>query len=239
VTVLEFLEFEKKSEQIESMPEMAIARSATKKTVKRPIQRSMGDMPVTTKKSQNTKSLDRVLVIYDERGRIRLPVDFIKNLDEETLANRTFDFRNPDSELADTFLKRPPVMDFEPTRFESAWQPDQDVLTELLTKAVEKSTASIKIPVPGDPTIKLVCVVSVLAMGGGCGFVPVAGYPGRVIPDVEDDPATLSPEEEEQCQAWWEKISNTRSQREWMKTKKLYELTCKKPLAKPKIQPRE
>ena len=36
--------------------------------------------------------------------------------------------------------------------------------------------------------------------------------------------------------AWWEKINNTKSQREWMKTKELYELTCKKPLAKEKIK---
>jgi len=79
----------------------------------------------------------------------------------------------------------------------------------------------------------LVCKVSVLALGGGCGFVPNGGY-GRVVAENEDDPETLSPEEDRQCQAWWEKITNTRSQREWLKTKELYEITCKKPLAKQK-----
>lgn len=175
------------------------------------------------------------LNLYDETGRIRLPVDFIKRLDEANVPGKRFDFINPDLELAGTFLKRPPAIDFNPTQFEQAWKPDQDILSELLDKAVEKTTKEIKIPVPGNPTVKLVCKVSVLALGGGCGFVPNGGY-GRVIAENEDDPDTLSPEEDKQCQAWWEKISNTRSRREWLKTQELYELSCKKPLAKVEIK---
>ena len=174
------------------------------------------------------------LNLYDETGRLRLPVDFIERLDEGNAPEKRFDFINPDLELAGTFLKRPPAIDFNPTQFEQAWKPDKDILNELLDKAVEKTTKEIKIPVPGNPTVKLVCKVSVLALGGGCGFVPNGGF-GRVIAENEDDPDTLSPDEDRQCQAWWEKISNTRSQREWLKTKNLYEKTCKKPLAKEKI----
>ncbi len=236
ITVIEFLESEPPPKPvIEVMPDMHISKQVSEVQERSHVLDASSKQPILiVKLPKNTKPI-QTLNIYDETGRIRLPVDFIEKLDETNKPGKRFDFMNPDLALAGTFLKRPPALEFNPTQFEDAWKPDQDILNELLEKAVEKTTKEIKIPVPGNPTVKLVCKVSVLALGGGCGFVPNGGY-GRVIAENEDDPDTLSPEEDKQCQAWWEKISNTRSQREWLKTRELYELTCKKPLAKEKIK---
>ena len=234
ITVLEFLQAAPKPVPVEVLQDMRVERHVSKKPVSASVPLFTRSEPIVDTKTNQEKT-NQPLRIYDDTGRIRLPVDFIEKLDAVNLPSKRFDFQNPDLELAGTFLKRPPAIDFNPTQFEQAWKPDQDILTELLEKAVEKTTKEIKIPVPGNPGVKLVCKVSVLALGGGCGFVPNGGY-GRVIADDEDDPDTLSPLEDKQCQAWWEKINNTKSQREWMKTKELYELTCKKPLAKEKIK---
>lgn len=235
VTRLEFLEAAPKPRPLAVRPDMPVSAQASRQPVAISSETVNGKSVTSESEPTIRKQQIPSLSIYDETGRIRLPVDFIEKLDQANPAGKRFDFLNPDLELAGTFLKRPPAIEFHPTQFEDAWKPDQDILNELLEKAVEKTTKEIRIPVPGNPTVKLVCKVSVLALGGGCGFVPNGGY-GRVIADVEDDPDTLSPEEDRQCQAWWEKISNTRSRREWLKTKELYEISCKKPLAKEKIK---
>jgi hypothetical protein len=224
-----------KPDRIEIMPVMHVVNKSAATPLKTPEKKPLGQEFKANKQPVEKKFSAEPLKLYTDTGRVSLPVDFIEKYDQSHPLNKRFDFQNPNLELAGTFLKRPPAMDFNPTQFEDAWKPDQDILTELLEKAVEKTTKEIKIPVPGNPAVKLVCQVSVLAMGGGCGFVPNGGY-GRVIPDNEDDPKTLSPEEDKQCQAWWDKINNTKSQREWLKTKELYEITCKKPLAKEKIK---
>jgi hypothetical protein len=54
------------------------------------------------------------------------------------------------------------------------------------------------------------------------------GHVGRV-----DDPDTLNPEEDRQCQAWWEQIIGAKTQELWRKTRSLYEAQCRKPLARP------
>jgi len=237
ITMLDFITPEPKPQPVEVLPDMRVSREPAEKRTRQTHKVFIPAQAVAGTNSIGKKN-DMPLRIYDDSGRVRVPVDFIEKFDEANLATKRFDFQNPDLELAGTWLKRPPpTIDFNPTQFDQAWKPDQSILGELLDKAVEKTTKEIKIPVPGNPTVKLVCKVSVLALGGGCGFVPNGGY-GRVIPDTEDDPDTLSPEEDKQCQAWWEKITNTRSQREWWKTKDLYELTCKKPLAKEKIKPK-
>ncbi len=238
ITMLDFITPAPKLQPVQVMPDMRIIRPMTEKSGLQRPKLSFPEQSIVKTQRPEAK-ISKPLLIYDDTGRVRVPVDFIEKFDEVNLASKRFDFQNPDLELAGTWLKHPPAtIDFNPTQFDQAWKPDQTILGELLDKAVEKTTKEIKIPVPGNPTVKLVCKVSVLALGGGCGFVPNGGY-GRVIPDTEDDPDTLNPEEDKQCHAWWERITNTRSQREWLKTKELYELTCNKPLAKEKSAPKK
>jgi hypothetical protein len=243
VTVLEFIKRPKPVETIDKPIETTVNKEIKKTTVKPVTSLTIIKKPLQKPAADNSKPLSPavsakpVLRIYDNSGKIRLDPEFVENFDSKRNVPTRFDFQNPDLELAGTFLKRPPAIDYEPTQFDQAWKPDQDVLTELLEKAVAKTTGEIKIPVPGNPTSKLVCKVSMLALGGACGFVPNGGY-DRVIPENEDDPNTLSPKELQACQAWWNKIIDTRSQREWFKTKDLYEKECKKPLAKEKVWPK-
>jgi len=64
-----------------------------------------------------------------------------------------------------------------------------------------------------------------LALGGGCGIL-IAGsdYLGP-----QDDPTTLSEEEQKQCQAWWDRIAAATTQDAWRSTRKLYDAECRKP----------
>jgi hypothetical protein len=237
ITVLEFISRPKpkpKSEDKVAVRQVTPIKNDVQENI-RVVPKQIRAIESPTKKPAETRS--KSLSLYDSTGKVQLNPEFVENFDQKHNVPTRFDFQNPNLELAGTFLKRPPAMDFEPTQFEEAWRPNQNILDELLTKAVEKTTGEVKIPVPGNPTVKLVCKVSVLALGGGCGFVPNGGY-GRVIPDSEDDPKTLSIKEQKACQAWWNKITDTRSQSEWIKTKELYEIECKKPFAKEKSWPK-
>jgi hypothetical protein len=241
VTVLEFIAKPKPK----SKPKDEPGKSEIKKPVASndlPVQMTPKKLHVVDANITRTviavpKNAQAPVRVYDRNGKIQLDAGFVENFDKNNHLPQRFDFQNPNLELAGTFLKRPPAIDFEPTQFDQAWKPDQDVLTELLEKAVDKTTATVKIPVPGNPTVKLECKVAILALGGACGFVHNGSF-NRVVADTEDDPNTLSPQELQACQAWWNKIIDTRSQREWIKTRDLYERECKKPLAKEKSWPK-
>jgi hypothetical protein len=141
---------------------------------------------------------------------------------------RRFDFKFPDLEKAGHLLDRPPALVYEPTRFDQYWAPEEDVLTEVLRKAVEKTTKEVRIPIPGAPGRFLVCRVSLLAAGGACG---VERNGGNNVVSL-DDPDTLSPVEAAACEAWWNRIVGAGTQAEWRATRKLYEAECRKPLLK-------
>jgi hypothetical protein len=171
---------------------------------------------------------DAPLRLFDRDGRVDLPSDVVARLEDVTSDTRTFDFQRPGLMESGTFMDRQPALVYEPTAFDGYWKPNQSVLTELLEAAVEKTTKSIEIPIPGSPGSKIVCTVSVLAMGGGCGIVNNNdGY----VPQL-DDPETLSPEEDKQCKAWWEQIVASTGQDTWRQTRELYEFSCRKPLEK-------
>ena len=131
-------------------------------------------------------------------------------------------------EDAKKYFERDPVLVYQSTRFDQYWKPDQDMLTELLTKLVEATTREIRIPVPGHPGSTMICKVSLLALGGGCGVLTNgADYVGPL-----DDPHTLSPEEDRQCAAWWDQIIGAKTQDLWRKTRSLYQAYCRKPLTR-------
>jgi hypothetical protein len=116
---------------------------------------------------------------------------------------------------------------YEPTRFDEYWEPQEDLLSEVLRKAVEKTTTEVRIPIPGAPGRFLVCRVSLLAAGGACGVE----RPGAGIISL-DDPKTLDPTEAAACAAWWDRIVGAATQAEWRATRRLYEAECRKPLLK-------
>ena len=74
-----------------------------------------------------------------------------------------------------TWLKRPPY-DYKPTRFDAFWIPSGTLLEEWVRRGIKQ----VSIPVPGT-SLEIVCVVSLLQLGGGCGLDDL---------DVNDEPST-------------------------------------------------
>ena len=169
------------------------------------------------------------LQLYRQDGSIAVPADVLADLERNAGDARRFDFQVPDLEKAGHWLDRPPALVYEATRFEKYYQPNRTLLDEVLSKAVEKTTKEVRIPIPGAPGRELVCYVSILAAGGGCG---VERYEGIGLRPGIDDPATLDESEAAACQAWWDRIVGASSQGEWQRTRKLYDEECRKPLAK-------
>jgi hypothetical protein len=143
--------------------------------------------------------------------------------------HKEFDVQRPGLDDMKKLLDRPIVLEYKSTRFDADWQGEKPRIERILEKAVEKSTATVKIPIPGRPGAYLRCSIAVLALGGGCGFT--ANDDGYYV--KADDPETLSPQEDRQCQAWWDLIVSAKTQDIWRKTRDLYERECRKPLAKP------
>lgn len=173
------------------------------------------------------------LQLFRADGSVDLPEEVKDQLEDVLADDRAFAFQYPNLMEAGTFMERQPALVYEATQFDQYWRPNQDILTEFLERAVEATTQTIEIPVPGDPGAKIVCQVSVLAMGGGCGIV--RNDFGYVV--GLDDPETLSPEEAKQCEAWWDQIVAASGQEAWRRTRELYERSCRKPLEKTRPRP--
>jgi hypothetical protein len=174
------------------------------------------------------------LQIYRADGSLDLPDEVVSQMGSAD-TGRDFGYQMPGVEDAGKFMERRPALVYEATRFDKDWRPTKDLLTEVLERAVEASTGTVEIPIPGSPGSKLVCTVSVLAFGGGCGIRN--NNDGYVV--ELNDPNTLNPEEDKQCQAWWDKIVNAETQAAWRATRDLYEYHCRKPLEKSKALPGE
>lgn len=170
------------------------------------------------------------LQLYDHNGRLRVPDDMLEQIDKQVGDQRVFGYQIPHTDDAKKYFYRNQVLSYESTRFDQYWKPDQDMLTDLLTRLVEKTTKQIKIPIPGHPGSTMVCSITLIALSGGCGVLTNGSdYVGPV-----DDPDTLDPQEDRQCKAWWDQIIGARTQEVWRKTRSLYEAQCRKPLLRPK-----
>ena len=163
--------------------------------------------------------------LYDVDGRVRLSKQLLDDLEKRYGDSRSFSYQVPRLGDAEKVWGRKQALVYEPTRFAEYWKPDQDLLTALLTDLVEKTTKEIRMPVPGRPQSTMVCKISLLALGGGCGIL--TGGSDYLGP--QDDPDTLNDEEERQCQAWWDQIAGAATQDAWRRTRKLYDAQCRKP----------
>lgn len=66
-------------------------------------------------------------------------------------------------------FNRPPPIDYEPTRFDAYWVPEESVLEEWVRRGIK----DVYLPIPGS-TWRVHCKVSLLVPGGACGIVPAA-----------------------------------------------------------------
>ena len=169
---------------------------------------------------------DRPLRVIGMDGRIVIPEAALDAF-LQGAENKSFEIGRAGQNDMRDLLKRPVALEYRPTRFDEHWQGDVPALERVLETALEKTTATVKIPIPGRPGAYLECKIMVLAAGGGCGFTANDdGYYVRL-----DDPDTLSAEEDRQCQAWWDLIVSAKTQGEWRRTRTLYDRECRKPLA--------
>lgn len=171
--------------------------------------------------------------LFEADGSIALPEDVLKDLAAVTDPRRTFSYQMPGLMEAREFLDRPPALEYRPTRFEAAWIEEADPLTEALAKAAEKTTVTIRIPLPRSPGSHIVCKVSLLAMGGACGIVN--NGEGYLV--VLDDPDTLNDEEDAECRAWWAELVEATTPEQWRASLDRYERECRKPLLVPQDVP--
>lgn len=137
------------------------------------------------------------------------------------------DFKVPGLIEARTQAPRPAALSYEPTRFDEVWIDEKDLLSEALEKAVEKTTLTVRIPLPRAPGSKVVCKVSLLAAAGGCGIKNESdGYFVRL-----DDPGTLDAKEAAQCGVWWDAMATASTEAAWHAARRNFEANCRKPLA--------
>jgi hypothetical protein len=201
-------------------PSQSSSKSATKPA--RPA-RARGEAPMQVAEAQ------RPLQLYNLDGSLRVPEDMLDKLDKQFGDQRVFSYQIPHMDDAKKYFERNPALAYEATRFDKYWTPEGDVLTVLLTKMVQATTKEVKMKVPGSPNSYMVCKISILAFGGGCGVLTE----GSDWNGPQDDPNTLNPEEDRQCAAWWRQIIGARTQDAWRATKQLYERECRKPLLRP------
>ena len=109
------------------------------------------------------------LELYGSDGRLKLPADLLDQIDRKYGDKRVFSYQVPRMDDGAKLWNRPPPVVYEDTRFAQYWKPDQDLLTALLTEMVEKTTREVRIKMPGKSNSTVVCRVSLLAFGGGCG----------------------------------------------------------------------
>lgn len=201
---------------------------APPRTGERPLPAATRRRPPDTSMQVVDAPPPETLQLFRSDGSVELPDEVKQQLEDVLADDRAFSFQYPNLMKGGTFMERQPALVYEATEFDQYWRPNQDILTAFLERAVEATTQTIEIPIPGDPGAKLVCQVSVLAMGGGCGIV--RNDFGYVV--GLDDPDTLSPDEAKQCEAWWDQIVAASAQEMWRRTRDLYERSCRKPLAK-------
>jgi hypothetical protein len=166
------------------------------------------------------------LKLYNPDGSLHLPADLMDNMDRQFGDKRQFSYQVPHLDDARKYFARNPALVYEKTRFDQYWTPDDNALGSILRKAVEATTREVKVKVPGTNGTYVVCKVSILALGGGCGVLTN----GADWNGPQDDPATLNPEEARQCAAWWEQIVGAKTQDAWRRTKQMYERECRKPI---------
>ncbi|MBB5014918.1 hypothetical protein [Rehaibacterium terrae] len=109
--------------------------------------------------------------LFRPDGALELPENLVDALDKA--AAEQVEYRIANLDRAGMFL-RPPPIDYEPTVFEAYWVPHENLLEEWVRKGIKE----VSIPIPGSGW-RIVCKVSLLAPGAGCGIAPVVQASGR------------------------------------------------------------
>jgi hypothetical protein len=167
--------------------------------------------------------------LFRADGSLELPETIADDLAKATDPRREFGFQVPGvvEAQARAHAPRRRAIDYQGTRFEQGWIEETDPITAGLKKAVEKTTITVRIPLPRAPGSKAVCKFSLAAMAGGCGIRNESD--GYVVRD--DDPDTLDADEAAQCEAWWNEVVAATTPEQLRVARDRYEAQCRKPPA--------
>jgi hypothetical protein len=185
------------------------------------------DVPASA--SPSPAPAPRPLRLFRADGSLALPDAVADDLAKATDPRREFGFQVPGVVEAQARAHAPQrrALEYRGTRFEQGWIEETDPLTAGLKKAVEKTTITVRIPLPRAPGSKAVCKFSFAAMAGGCGIRNESdGYVVR-----GDDPDTLDADEAAQCDAWWNEVVGATTPEQLRAARARYEAQCRKPLA--------
>lgn len=161
----------------------------------------------------DSQSVARPIRLYRSDGSILLPESVLEDLRAVDGDERMFSFMVPGLASAESAFKRPPAIDYTPTRFDADWKPVRSIGEDALVAVSEALTYENR-----SGTFR-------------CSLVPPVCTWGRIGTAVElNDPLTLNQAEAEQCQALWVSIVEATDQQAWLRLRRRFDAECRKPL---------
>lgn len=158
--------------------------------------------------------------LFNAEGRVVLPDAVVGELGEVESTERRFDYITPGLAGANTAFRRQPLVTYTPTRFDANWKPVRTLAGDIIAPISEMLTFRNK------------------RKTFGCSLLPPVCSWGRTDPGHElNDPLTLNPVEDAQCQALWEQIVSTTDQTVWLSLRQRFDAECRKPLERSPLSP--
>jgi hypothetical protein len=146
-------------------------------------------------------------------GSIALPASVLEDLQAVESEDRMFSHMTPGLAGAESAFRRPSALPYTPTRFDADWKPVRSVGEDALVTLSEALTYENR-----SGTLR-------------CSLVPPVCSWGRIRTAVElNDPNTLNPIEDAQCEALWISIVAATDQGEWLRLRRRFDAECRKPL---------
>lgn len=170
------------------------------------------DDPVT--RAAGPDASEPVIRLFRSDGSILLPQAVLDDLQAVESEDRMFSYMTPGLAGAASAFRRPPAVDYTPTRFDADWKPVRSIGADALVAVSEALTYENR---SGSFRCLLV--------------PPVCSWGKVVAPVLLDDPTTLNPEEAAECQRVWAAIVDATNQREWLRLRQRFHAECRKPLA--------
>jgi hypothetical protein len=159
------------------------------------------------------------LRLFRDDGALELPAEALDDLRAVLSDDRQFEYRQPGLDDARRLFSRAPAIDVQTTRFAAGWIEQKDLGTAVLESAFKAASVEVKLG------RSMTCVASLFGVFA-CSWGRI-GYVAELY-----DPATLDRDEAASCSLLWERIVDTREQREWRSLRAEFETLCRKPPAR-------
>ncbi|MCG6117978.1 MAG: hypothetical protein MEQ07_07265 [Aquimonas sp.] len=151
--------------------------------------------------------------LFRSDGSIALPESVLGGIQAVESEDRMFSYMTPGLAGAESAFRRPPSLDYTPTRFDADWKPVRSIGEDALVTLSEATTYENR------------------SKSFRCSAVPPVCSWGRIDEAVElNDPTTLNPAEAAECQALWQSIVEATEQGDWLKLRRRFDSECRKPL---------